>query len=136
MLGVMSLNVLQAYEEFIEKVTKRYVGAWHLIASADDRARSEQLGRLRLLPRQRLHEGGSGPGHCDHGSEVVKVIRCFPGNGEHHVVVPRVATLVVGAGALYPCGLLLPDVGLPWWRSDCSWTSGPEEATVSSACGR
>eukprot|EP00439_Symbiodinium_sp_Y106_P080976 s652_g19.t2 len=34
MLGIMSLYVLQAYEEFIEKVTKRYVGAWHLVASA------------------------------------------------------------------------------------------------------
>ena len=61
MLGVMSLNVLQAYEEFIEKVTKRYVGAWHLIASADDRARSEQLGRLRLKVQMGMASGAQPP---------------------------------------------------------------------------
>ncbi|CAE7036982.1 unnamed protein product [Symbiodinium sp. CCMP2592] len=61
MLGIASLSVLQAYEEFIEKVTKRYVGAWHLVASADDRARSEQLGRLKLKVQMSLASGGQPP---------------------------------------------------------------------------
>ncbi|CAE7737152.1 unnamed protein product [Symbiodinium sp. CCMP2456] len=65
MLGVVSLSVLQAYEEFIEKVTRRYTGAWHLVACADDRARSEQLGRLRMRNSDGHGLGSSATGRLE-----------------------------------------------------------------------
>ena len=47
MLLVVDEAALNAYQTTIEKLVGLYPDAWHLIAMADDRARSDQIGRVR-----------------------------------------------------------------------------------------
>ena len=47
MQELVSLAALQSYERHIEKLVLQWPGAWGLIYEADDRARAEQLERIR-----------------------------------------------------------------------------------------
>ena len=57
MQEIVSLAALQNYERHIEKLVMQWPGAWGLIYEADDRARAEQLERLR---RQLIAEASVG----------------------------------------------------------------------------
>ena len=48
MLEVLDLAILQRYELLVENMVKMLPGCWHLIVSADDRARSEHMSRLQM----------------------------------------------------------------------------------------
>ena len=48
MLDILPLATLQLYERHVEKLTKLYPAAWHLIAMADDKAHGDKWARLRL----------------------------------------------------------------------------------------
>ena len=48
MLDILPLATLQLYERHVERLTKLYPAAWHLVALADDKARGEKWARLRL----------------------------------------------------------------------------------------
>ena len=48
MLDCIPIAVLQQYEVHIERLVKLYSGCWHLVVSADDKARSDHLARLQL----------------------------------------------------------------------------------------
>ena len=48
MVEAASLSTLMAYEAHIEKLTKWYPTAWHLVVSAEDRARSDHMARVKL----------------------------------------------------------------------------------------
>eukprot|EP00971_Amphidinium_carterae_P273050 5419446-Amphidinium_carterae.2 len=47
MLKIASLAALTAYECFMEKLTRMWPTAWHLVYSADDKCRAEHLERIR-----------------------------------------------------------------------------------------
>eukprot|EP00971_Amphidinium_carterae_P330195 6463088-Amphidinium_carterae.1 len=47
MLKIASLAALTAYERFMEKLTRMWPTAWHLVYSADDKCRAEHLERIR-----------------------------------------------------------------------------------------
>ena len=47
-VGCIPIAVLQQYEVHIERLVKLYSGCWHLVVSADDKARSDHLARLQL----------------------------------------------------------------------------------------
>eukprot|EP00971_Amphidinium_carterae_P254737 5056719-Amphidinium_carterae.1 len=47
MLKIASLAALTTYERFMEKLTRMWPTAWHLVYSADDKCRAEHLERLR-----------------------------------------------------------------------------------------
>ena len=57
MQEIVSLAALQSYERHIEKLVMQWPGTWGLIYEADDRARAEQLERLR---RQMIAEASVG----------------------------------------------------------------------------
>ena len=57
MQEIVSLAALQSYERHIERLVLQWPGAWGLIYEADDRARAEQLERLR---RQLIAEASVG----------------------------------------------------------------------------
>ena len=48
MLDILPLATLQLYEQHIERLTKLYPAAWHLVALANDKARGEKWARFRL----------------------------------------------------------------------------------------
>ena len=47
MLGIVAPAVLEAYEARIEKIVRLWSDAWHLIYTADDLMRAEQIERIR-----------------------------------------------------------------------------------------
>ena len=51
MIDICSLATLLSYETFFVRLCQQYVGAWHLLVSADEKARSTHLERLRLQLR-------------------------------------------------------------------------------------
>ena len=57
MQEIVSLAALQSYERHVEKLVMQWPGTWGLIYEADDRARAEQLERLR---RQMIAEASVG----------------------------------------------------------------------------
>ena len=61
MLDVASMATLVAYESHIEKMSKLYSSAWHLIVAADDLARAEHLTRLRVTTSMEITNGGKPP---------------------------------------------------------------------------
>lgn len=48
MLEILDLALIQRYELLMENMTKQLPGCWHLIVSAEDRARSDQLARIQM----------------------------------------------------------------------------------------
>ena len=61
MLKVIDLALLQRYEIHIENLVKLLPGCWHLIASADDRGRSEHMARLQLQVQMLANNGETTP---------------------------------------------------------------------------
>lgn len=48
MLDCIPIALLQQYEVHVERLVKLYNGCWHLVVSADDKARSDHLARLQM----------------------------------------------------------------------------------------
>lgn len=48
MLNYAHMSTLVAYEAMVERLDRLYQGCWHLIVQAEDLARGEHLGRLRV----------------------------------------------------------------------------------------
>ena len=48
MLEILDLALIQRYELLVENMVKQLPGCWHLIVSAEDRARSDQLARFQM----------------------------------------------------------------------------------------
>ena len=48
MLEILDLALIQRYELLVENMVKQLPGCWHLIVSAEDQARSDQLARLQM----------------------------------------------------------------------------------------
>lgn len=65
MLGVVAEASLQAYERCIERLTRQWPTAWHLIVLADDKCRAEHLERLRRRTAAAVAEGGPRPSDWD-----------------------------------------------------------------------
>ena len=61
MLDLISLSNILAWESMVEKLTRQYPGAWHLIVAADDRARGEYMGRTLARIRMELDQGVAPP---------------------------------------------------------------------------
>ena len=61
MLEAASLSTLMAYEAHIEKFTKWYPTAWHLVVSAEDRARSDHIARIKLNVEMDIAAAKSAP---------------------------------------------------------------------------
>lgn len=61
MLDLISLSNILAWESMMEKLTRQYPGAWHLIVAADDRARGEYMGRTLARIRMELDQGMAPP---------------------------------------------------------------------------
>ena len=61
MLNAMSVARLQAYEDFVERMARRYTNCWHLIYSAEDRARAELSARIAHRITMRVAAGDSPP---------------------------------------------------------------------------
>eukprot|EP00971_Amphidinium_carterae_P126999 2516109-Amphidinium_carterae.1 len=47
MLDIASLASLQVYERCLERLCRLWPSCWHFVALADDKARAEQLERVR-----------------------------------------------------------------------------------------
>ena len=65
MLDVVTMATLVSYEALIEKLTRLYPGAWHLIVAADDLGRSEHLNRLKVTTLMEIADGGKVPQRWD-----------------------------------------------------------------------
>ncbi|CAE7256557.1 unnamed protein product [Symbiodinium sp. CCMP2592] len=61
MLNVVSVARLQAYEEFVERMARRYTNCWHLVYTAEDRARAELSARVAHRITMRVAAGDSPP---------------------------------------------------------------------------
>jgi len=61
MLEVMDMATLQRYELLVENMVKLLPGCWHLIVSADDRARSEHMSRLQMKVQMDHNNGDQVP---------------------------------------------------------------------------
>ena len=61
MLEVATMATLVAYESHVEKLSRLYQGAWHLIVAADDLARADHLTRLRVAVQMDVHNGITPP---------------------------------------------------------------------------
>ena len=58
-------HTLVTYESAIEKFSKLYPGAWHLIVEADNLARGEHLMRLKVITTMEVSEGKPPPERWD-----------------------------------------------------------------------
>ena len=65
MLDCIPIAVLQQYEMHIEKLVKLYPQCWHLVVSADDKARSDHLARLQLSTTLDHQRGKTTPAGWD-----------------------------------------------------------------------
>ncbi|CAJ1350967.1 unnamed protein product, partial [Effrenium voratum] len=61
MLGLVNLSNLILYSNLIEKFTRMFPAAWHLIVKADDLARSEQWLRVRNRVKMLVSQGQPSP---------------------------------------------------------------------------
>lgn len=61
MLNLADQAILHAYEMFIERLTRQYPGAWHLIYQADDQARNSHITRMRTVALLEIRNGGTPP---------------------------------------------------------------------------
>ena len=61
MLNAVSVARLQAYEDFVERMARRYTNCWHLVYSAEDRARAELSARIAHRITMRVAAGDSPP---------------------------------------------------------------------------
>ena len=57
MLEILDLALIQRYELLVENMVKQLPGCWHLIVSAEDRARSDQLARFQMQATLNLSIG-------------------------------------------------------------------------------
>ena len=67
MLNIATQAALHIYEKNIEKLTRLWPTAWHLIVLADDKCRAEHLERVRRRATQDLLRGL--PAHLDWNAE-------------------------------------------------------------------
>ena len=65
MLDVLPLASLQLYERHIEKLTRLYPSAWHLIVLADEKARGEKWSRIRIKVVSDVAAGRAPPDRWD-----------------------------------------------------------------------
>ena len=65
MLQECALAPLHAYELYVEKLTRLYPDAWHLVYAADEMARGELLSRLKLKVAMDQQEGKPVPLNFD-----------------------------------------------------------------------
>ena len=66
MLDLISLNNILAWEAMVEKLTRQYPGAWHLVVAAEDRARGEYMSKSLARIKMELDQGARPP----HGWDV------------------------------------------------------------------
>ena len=66
MLDAVSLAALHNYEAHVERLTRTFSTAWHLIYSADELARSSHSNRLRSQLLMDLRGGRTAPRNWDH----------------------------------------------------------------------
>ena len=79
MLQECALAPLHAYELYVEKLTRLYPDAWHLVYSADEMARSELLSRLRIKINLDQKEGRPIPPLFDERKPWETVFKMIPG---------------------------------------------------------
>eukprot|EP00913_Durusdinium_trenchii_P011626 g10919.t1 len=79
MLQECTLAPLHAYELYVEKLTRLYPDAWHLVYSADEMARSELLSRLRIKINLDQKEGRPIPSLFDEKKPWETVFKMIPG---------------------------------------------------------
>ena len=89
MLQECALAPLHAYELYVEKLTRLYPDAWHLVYSADEMARSELLSRLRIKINLDQKEGRPIPPLFDERKPWETVFKMIPGELRPSDVRPR-----------------------------------------------
>ena len=65
MLDVIAMSTLVSYESLIERFSKLYPGAWHLVVEADNLARGEHLMRLKVITAMEISGGAAPPERWD-----------------------------------------------------------------------
>ncbi len=61
MLDLVDYTTLNRYENHMERLARIYAGAWHLLVTADERARGEQAARIKSRVAIDLKEGKTAP---------------------------------------------------------------------------
>lgn len=61
MLDILSLNALLLWENHMERLVGRYSNCWHLVVEAENKARSEHLGRTRATIKMKMDRGERPP---------------------------------------------------------------------------
>ena len=61
MLDLVEYTTLNRYENHMERLSRMYAGAWHLLVTADERARGEQSSRVKSRIAIDLEEGRDAP---------------------------------------------------------------------------
>jgi hypothetical protein len=75
MLELISEAALQSYERMIEKLTRLWPSAWHLVVIADDKCRAEHLERLRRRTAANVAAGHPRPPDWDPEQPWTAVLR-------------------------------------------------------------
>lgn len=78
MLNIADQAVLHAYEMFVEKLSRQYPGAWHLIYQADDQARNSHITRMRTVTLLDIRNGSAPPKHGDAARPWNAMFRTLP----------------------------------------------------------
>ena len=76
MLAVSTLASLQLYERTVERLSRMWPQAWHLIAIADDKCRAEHLERIRRRTQAEVARGGVAPSDWDATAPWTCCLRC------------------------------------------------------------
>ena len=99
MLDISSLASLNTYEAFIERLVYNYPGTWRLIYSAEDMARSEQMGRMRSRLQALASSNGTLPDGWDPQRPwdyIIKALQDEDRFWREHVHMPALAWLANG----------------------------------------
>ena len=79
MLEECTLAPLHAYELFVEKLTRAYPEAWHLVYAADEMARGELLSRLKLKINMDMKGGKTAPFAFEEKKPWEAIFKMVPG---------------------------------------------------------
>ena len=100
MQEIVSLAALQSYERHIERLVLQWPGAWGLIYEADDRARAEQLERLRRQVIAEVALGRQVPPSWDEAKPWSCIFKLLVDDGPYWqecVHIPAAAWIAAGS---------------------------------------
>ena len=103
MLDCVSLANLHAYEMHMEKITRLYPTAWHLVYSADDLARASHANRTRARILLDIRTGKTPPDGWDEGKPWDTVFKLIPMDEQfwqEQVHAPALAWVASGSRGL------------------------------------